>query len=292
MASRCKTVLGDLYLVSFLQSTATTVAARLGRQSLIIRHLRPVYEWLLELSTVGRGIPWSINGVTNRIDPRHRHRMGHNYDASAAAFLCQAVKPGDLCINVGANVGIYVLQFAYWSRPSGQIIAFEPNPSALPVLQRHIELNQLTKRVRTVPVAVADRRGESTFYAAGADGMSRLGSPNSLIADRVACVTVPVVTLDEYCEQESLKPDWLFLDIEGFELRALLGSHRIIRQRGADLKIIVEMHPDAWDIAGNNRQQFEEFLATLGLGVLPLSGQTDPWKDHGLVYISPSRGRN
>src|SRR5437667_955436 len=114
-------------------------------------------------------------------------------------------------------------------------------------------------------MAVGAQSGEAEFFAADADGMSRLGEPNCLIADRVAKLSIPVVTLDEYCESEGLEPDWLFMDIEGFEIAALSGAQRLIARRGKALGIVIEMHPSVWDSAQTTRTQAEELLAELKL---------------------------
>ena len=269
--------------MSLIQSAARKTSGMLGRESWVIRHLRPAYESLLDLS--GKGIPWAINGVTYRIDPRYRDRFGHNYDAPVAAFLRERVKPGALCIDVGANAGVYVLQFAYWSGPNGRVIAFEPNPYACELLQRHIELNNLTERVEVVPAAVSSEDGTATMFAADSDGMSRLGAPNELIADRVKEITVPVVTLGGFCEERKLRPDWLFIDIEGFEIAALKGASRLIKESARDLNIVVEMHPNLWASAHTTRASAEDVLADLGLIAVPLTGQSDPLGEYGLVYL-------
>lgn len=272
--------------MNLLQGAARQVARILGRESWLIRRLRPAYESLLDWSSGGRGVPWAINGVTYRVDPHHRHRLGQEYDAAVAAFLQARVKPGAVCFNVGANVGVYVLQFAYWSRPTGRIVAFEPNPSALAVLRRHVAFNRLSNRVEVVPAAVGARAGEATLYAADADGMSRLGAPNVLIADRVTPVTVPVITLDDYCEATGVAPDWLLMDIEGFEIAALAGARRLIRRRGKQLGVIVEMHPTLWDSAHTTRPEAESLLADLVLRAVPLTGQSDPLNEYGLVHLA------
>jgi hypothetical protein len=73
--------------MSFIQGTARRGAGLLGRESWLVRRLRPAYESLLDWSNNGKGIPWSINGVEYRVDPGHRHFLGQNYDAPVAAFL-------------------------------------------------------------------------------------------------------------------------------------------------------------------------------------------------------------
>ncbi len=73
-------------------------------------------------------------------------------------------------------------------------------------------------------VAIGGAPGTATLYRARADGMSRLGEPNKLLRDRVEPIEVPVTTIDEFCARTGLTPDWLLIDIEGFEFAALLGT--------------------------------------------------------------------
>jgi FkbM family methyltransferase len=87
--------------------------------------------------------------------------MGKDYDSNIAAFLKDKVLPGSICFDVGANLGVYVLQFAEWSKPNGTVIAFEPNPSTAEALRRHIAMNKLTGRVRVVDRAVSDCAGSA-----------------------------------------------------------------------------------------------------------------------------------
>jgi FkbM family methyltransferase len=256
--------------MSLLQTFARHTSGLVGRESRLIRGLRPAYESLLEWSTNGRGIHWTINGITYRIDPHQRHRLAQNYDAEVAGFLRRNIKPGSLCFDVGANVGVYVLQFAHWSGPTGQVIAFEPNPVARAILEKHVCMNQLTERVRIVPAAVSEASGEQILYAAEADGMSRLGEPNRSLAGKTGEIVVPVLTLDEYCTSEGLQP----------------GARKLIQSRRAQLGIIVEMHPDVWSSANTTRARAEDLLAELGLRAMPLTGQSDPLGNYGMVHLA------
>jgi FkbM family methyltransferase len=271
--------------MSLFQETARAASGIVGRESRLVRTMRPAYESFLDWSSGGRGIAWPINGVTYRVDPRHRQRLGQNYDPPVAAFLRERVKPGAVCVDVGANVGVYVLQFAHWSAPAGRVIAFEPNPGARAVLEKHVRLNDLAGRVTVVPAAVSASAGHAVLYAADADGMSRLNEPNSAIAQRVREITVETLTLDEYCVSAGVSPDWLFIDIEGFEIAALQGAQNLIKSRGTGMGIVVEMHPDAWGSAGTDRAQLECLLDELGLDPVPLTGQTDALGEHGLVNL-------
>lgn len=271
--------------MSLVQRLARRTASALGRESWLIRRMRPAYESFLDWSSGGRGVERAINGVTYRVDPRHRHRLGEDYDPPVAAFLRERVRPGAVCLDVGANVGVYVLQFAHWSRPDGRVVAFEPNPGARAVLERHVAYNGLAGRVTVVPAAAGAEPGTATLYAADADGMSRLAEPNAALAAQAVPVTVPVVTLDGYCEAERLTPDWLLIDVEGFEIAVLQGARGLIEKRRSELGMIVEMHPDVWGSAKTPRPVAEATLRELGLRAVPLSGQRDALGEHGQVWL-------
>jgi FkbM family methyltransferase len=269
-----------------IQRLARRVARTLGRESAVIRTLRPWYERVLLVGSGGRGVRYEINGVTYRVDPRHRDRLGHAYDAPVAAVLRDAVRPGATCVNVGANVGVYVLQFAHWSAPDGAVIAFEPNPQAAAVLQRHVAMNRLEGRVQVVEAAVGGAPGDADLFTSGVAGMGRLGSPNPQLTDAKG-MRVPVVTLDDHLTTLGVEPDWLFIDIEGFEIEALRGARRLLAGGLPTGGIVVEMHPEAWAEAGTSRDELEDLIRELGLVARPLMGQRDPLGEHGVVRLEP-----
>jgi FkbM family methyltransferase len=269
--------------MEIVQQTARAFASMLGRNSALIRGIRPVYESILMALHEGKGIPWEVNGVKYRIDAKERPRFAHNYEEQAAAFLSQRVKPGMTCFDVGANVGAYVLQLAHWSGPNGKIVAFEPNTGACEVLSRHVAWNNIADRVTVVPSAVSSAPGESVLYAEGADGMSRLAEANRALRDAAVEMVVPLTSIDVWCAAHNLWPDVLLLDIEGFEIEALRGARQALaRSRPV---IVIEMHPNVWHTSNASRPEVEALLAELKLRVVPLSGQKDPLVDHGQVWL-------
>jgi FkbM family methyltransferase len=201
-------------------------------------------------------------------------------------FLRQQVKPGATCFDVGANVGVYVLQFAHWRGRSGRVVAFEPNPAATEVLLKHVHLNDMQGIVAIEEVAIGDAPGTATLYRDQADGMSRLGKPNRLLLGRIEPIVVPVATLDEFCARTELRPDWLLIDIEGFEFAALRGATHMLERGRNQLGLVMEMHPDVWDSAATSSADAERFLSEIGLSAVPITGQHDPLGEYGLVHLS------
>ena len=275
-------------MLESVQRLARAASGAIGRESWLIRQLRPAYESTLQALSGARGVPWEINGVPFRIDPRFRNQLGKNYEADVARFLSERIKLGAVCFDVGANVGAYALQLAHWTGPTGRVVVFEPNPIAIRVLSLHLQFNGFEKIVAVEQVAVGSSCGTATMFRSGADGMSRLGERNSML-DSAESVTVPVTTIDDYCTRTGLEPDWILIDIEGFELATLRGAARTIERRRGNLGLVVEIHPTLWASAGASRADVESFLSETGLRAIPLNAQRDPLGEYGLVHLSWSR---
>jgi len=271
-----------------IQEIANRTASFLGHESRLVKLLRPAYQSALNGLAFGRGIEWSINGIPCRIDARFRSAMGKNYDSVVAGLLSKRIQPGATCYNVGANLGVYVIQLAHWSRSHGRVVAFEPNPSTVSALRQHIAMNALEDRVMLVPEAVSNRQTSADLYATVYGGMSRLGAPNRLLGDEVTTmISVPVTTIDAYVEKTGLVPDVMLVDVEGFEMNVLDGARRTL-ERNPKMILLLEMHPNVWESAGTDRSKAVSLLTELHFSVIPLMGQTDPLDEYGLVELCRS----
>jgi FkbM family methyltransferase len=269
-----------------LQRVARLTADALGRDNAAINLLRPVFSSILERLSYDTGLERTVNGERFRVLAEHRHCFPDHYDPELSRILRKRVKSSFTCLNVGANLGIYTLQLARWSAPNGQVVAFEPNPKARQVLERHVELNDFATRVSIEPSAVGSRPGTAILYAKDCDGMSRLGTPNPMLAGQTCEFFVEVVTLDDFCRVNGLRPDIIVMDVEGAELAALQGAGELIRSRKEDLSIFVELHPGAWDATyANNRHRVQELMDSLHRRIVPLTGQVDPLKEYGHVEL-------
>ena len=141
------------------------------------------------------------------------------YDLAVSELLFRLIRPGDLVIDAGANVG-YMSVLA--ATAGARVIAFEPNPELLPILRQN---TGTTIEVR--PVGLGARRHTSTFIAPDEStrntGLGRLGS------DSDRGVAVEVETLDEVLNGQAAAI--LKLDVEGAELSVLEGADTALRER-------------------------------------------------------------
>jgi FkbM family methyltransferase len=258
----------------------------IGPQHPIRRRLSPLYSRALGLASGGRGYPAEINGAVFRIDPRYRWAAWHEHERAVAHYLAERVASGQCCFDVGANIGLYVLQLARWSAPAGQIVAFEPNPSTLEVLKAHVRMNGLDSRVTIVPMAAGSSVGTAPLFDTTAgSGLSRIGSAHPGVAAAVTPVTTPVTTIDEYCRSSGRVPDWMLIDVEGYEYEVLLGAADTLRRHRP--RVIVELHQHVSSEA--SREAGLRLLDDLGLEpvVVPGSGEG---RSETTVSLQPRHG--
>ena len=108
----------------------------------------------------GRLIPW-IDGLQLRLLTSSQLSQACLYygipDWPSMQFLRRYLRPGDLCADVGANVGIYSLLIARHAGPAN-VHAFECLPGNIPKLVANLELNRLGD-VTVHELALADRDG-------------------------------------------------------------------------------------------------------------------------------------
>jgi FkbM family methyltransferase len=195
-------------------------------------------------------------------------------------------------VNAGANLGFYALPLARWSAPGGRVVAFEPNPATAAILARHVRMNGLRDRVRVETCAVGSRAGHAPLFDTRAgSGISRVGAPHPYHGDgRMESVQVPIVTIDEYCSSRRIRPDWMIVDVEGFELEVLRGARRTILDGGPGLSILVEMHPYMWADEAQLRAEARPLFADLKRVAVGLDGMPDRLDRAGVIVLEAEAG--
>jgi FkbM family methyltransferase len=249
------------------------------------RWLKPVFaRWL---SPAGGGLRSVLpNGEEVFVSPAFRHMTWNRveYDAFRAA-----VKPGDIVLEAGANVGAYTILFAKWAGPSGRVFAFEPDPAAYEGLQSHIRLNGVAHLVTIEGSAIADgTKSRLRFELGQSSGVSRIvrGTQHTY-----GLRDVEATSIDRYCAAHGIVPRAIKIDVEGAELQALQGARRTIAAAGAGLQLFVEMHPHLWPTLGITANDVRSECAAQGLIVEALDHVADDvWQIEGVcLRLRPDR---
>lgn len=138
------------------------------------------------------------------------------WEPNVSRVFERLLKPGDVAIDVGANVGYYSLLFSQLVECSGWVVAFEALPKTVEIFRRNVELNQASN-INIANVAVTDRTGDVTVFASPATniGMSTISAEKGFSAAAV----VPGVRLTDFINAEEMRRTTLIkIDVEGAEV--------------------------------------------------------------------------
>jgi hypothetical protein len=78
------------------------------------------------------------------------------------------------------------------------------------------------------------------------------------------CIDIDTISIDEFCEQNDVKVDFIKMDIEGSEVKAFEGMKKTFL-KNPKIKMIVEFNPQAISDVGSSPEDFITFLEQYGL---------------------------
>ena len=176
-------------------------------------------------------------------------------DLNEYEFHDQRIEPGDVVIDCGAHVGFYT-KLAL-SRGASLVVALEPDPENHWLFSQNLEKEIAEGRVRLIKAGVWNERSELVFHHdvdnPGAHSFFEHDGEETLIEN------VPVLPLDDLVEELGLdRVDWIKMDIEGAEQRALKGAARTLARFKPNLAICTYHRVDDPDaippivLAGNS----------------------------------------
>lgn len=170
------------------------------------------------------------------------------------------LRPGDVFIDGGANVGLFTLVAARRVGPTGRVVSFEPASSTRAVLARNVALNDLAW-VEIRNEALSTSPGELELVVFGGDGAGLSSfKPASAAGGRVE--KVPVARLDDVVDERTRqRVRVLKLDVEGAEVAALRGAPALLAH-GPDL--LLEIEPGHLARQGASVDELVELLSAHG----------------------------
>lgn len=150
---------------------------------------------------------------------------------------------GDYVIDAGANIGLFSLHALRRVGAGGKVYAFEPFPDAYTLLQRNLAGYNDCDNVFLVPVALGSSSGQLRLSVGG------LADASGVMSRSETQVTVPVTTIDDFVAENQLpKVDFIKMDIEGMERKALQGAKETLRRFKPRLAICTYHLPDDRDV--------------------------------------------
>jgi FkbM family methyltransferase len=182
-----------------------------------------------------------------RLPPELQQIGSAGYEPALVASLERLVRPGFVCADLGANVGILSLVLAQLVGEAGTVFAFEAAADNVEQLRTNMQLNpSLASRITVVEGAVTDGSVPTVeLYRArsGSDAEWTISEAFAARADAHPTARRPVkvraLALDAFFEPGQ-RLDLIKMDIEGAEAQAVKGMRRLLRE--AHPVVVLEFH--------------------------------------------------
>ncbi len=181
------------------------------------------------------------------------------FEPSVSTLMKKEIKEGMIAFDLGANIGCFTVLLSKLVGDAGHVYAFEPDPYLFEILKENIELNNI-HNVSSFSLAVSNTSVIGKFSLnTSQDGDNRLDS----ISMNNNSIDIKTITLDEFCDKNRTKADFIKMDIQGSEPKVFEGMKKLI-STNPEIKIITEFYPPAIIDVGSSPNDFINSLAKSG----------------------------
>jgi FkbM family methyltransferase len=165
------------------------------------------------------------------------------HDFEDMSFLLHLLRPTDLFIDIGANVGSYTVLAS--AEIGAETISIEPLPATCQHLEDNILINKIQDKVQVKNIGLGSQQGIIKFTTTF-DTINHVAT-----AEETETIDVAVDTLDNVIAERNKLPLLLKIDVEGFETEVVKGADKVLKNN--ELKaIIIELN------GSGNRYGYDE----------------------------------
>jgi FkbM family methyltransferase len=199
------------------------------------------------------------------------------YEPQFTRVITQELKEGMTVVDIGANVGYYVLLEAEIVGDTGKVYAIEPVPEIVERLKENVSLNSLTN-VEIYQLAIGNRNSKTKCYLSKSPNLSNLLGTTEKSGPKsryIGTIEVAETTLDDFLKDKRA-PDLVRMDIEGYEYFAIEGGEKLLSEK-RNMKIFMELHPRDMEKAGLKLEVMLDRLYHVGFKPKYLTKKGDSW---------------
>ena len=212
------------------------------------------------------------------------------YEPHVTKVFREFVKPSMHILDVGANIGYYSMLSASLVGEKGKVIAIEPNPKNVKLIEASRRANRF-ENISIMQLAAGRERGILVINSSGSNGTTYQLSDD--FQSLLESTTVASMKIDEIVtEKENV--DLIKIDIEGAEYNALTGASSLIKR--CKPLIISEFSPESiFNISKVEGREYLKFLVDFDyeISVIERDGRITKYaKDTGQsheIMVRPTR---
>lgn len=191
------------------------------------------------------------------------------HEKASTEQIKKLLTPGMKIVEIGANIGYYVLIEAKLVGKKGYIYAFEPSPYNFNLLKRNINLNNY-RNIEIHQKAIGSQNEKAKFYIANRSNLSgfikRENMKYMYKNDGSDIIEVDVVKLDDFLKEKKI--DLIRMDIEGFEKEALNGMKVVLNSKNSPKYLFIEIHSKLLHKKNSSGKEIIRYLERFGYSVI------------------------
>lgn len=192
----------------------------------------------------------------------HASRYRKKVDQGGIAYLASAVCSGQVVFDIGAHKGGHLYYIRSRVGNAGKVFAFEPQLKLSQQLRRLVRAFRW-HNVRVEHLAFSHQPGEVVMYIPKENtSRTSLGATLTPQGSLQGFFTesITATTLDSYCREAGLWPDFLKIDVEGAELNVLRGASCLLN----NIRPKILMECEAWRVGQEQVKHTFEYLYSFG----------------------------
>jgi len=184
-----------------------------------------------------------VNNAKMLLSPR---RGGINYDLYlykkreplCTDYLIKSciLREGDAALDIGANIGYYVLIESQLVGKTGKVYAVEPVTTTFKLMEKNVKLNNL-ENVSTFNFAFGEEEYTSVIYVCNESNWCAMNK-EAVGGKFERTQSVSVKTVDSFLKGKTM-PKLVRMDVEGYEYQIIKGMTETLK---GDIRLLVELH--------------------------------------------------
>ena len=193
-------------------------------------------------------------------------RQARTYEPPVTTLFCERVRPGNIVLDIGANIGYFSMLAASLG---AEVYAIEPLAQNVRLLNASKIANKYTK-VHIIPAAASFEVGCLAIGASYGNGIvsSHIGTVDSALASDF----VAAIAIDRFITDQPVA--LIKIDVEGHEYLALQGSAATIRRSRP--VIISEFSPPGLEVnSGVSGEHYLDLLRSWNYRIGLVGGASD-----------------
>lgn len=171
-------------------------------------------------------------------------------------------RPGDIVVDVGANLGYFSILSALNENQARRILAFEPAADNVALLQQNLQLNNCNADVELFPLALGDGDSDGSLHR----NDDNRGDHQIYPGDGIRSQEPITVRRGADLLSGSLdRIDLLKVDTQGSEYAVMQGLLPLLQASVPKLRILLELTPYSLQLANSSGRALVTLIANLGL---------------------------